>query len=137
MVYAANGVGKAATARGNGSGARNVAKRQLRACGDHQVVIVQRVAAVQRQAVCGGVNVGNRLGDKSNAFALQIRRHGYGDLIALAPAHRNPRVAGHELKVIGGVDHRHFMRFAQGLAHFIGGGYTAYTGSDNHNVCHG
>ena len=50
-----------------------------------------------------------RLGDEGNALALQVGPYGQGDVLALAPAHGQPGVAGHELEIVHRVDHGDFV----------------------------
>ena len=136
MVHMANGMGEAAATRLHRAGARHFVKSQLRAGGDQQVVVIQCLPVQQRQLAGVGVDVGHRLADEADFFARQIRRNRQGDRLALAPAHRDPRVAGHKLEVVGAVDHRDAVLLGQHFTQFVGGGHAANACTHDDDMSH-
>jgi hypothetical protein len=102
-------MGKTATAMGQRASAGYFAERQFGAGGDDQVVIGYGLAVTQGQGVGFGVDGVDRLRNEGDALALQIGANGQCDFFALAPADRQPRVAGYELKVVDRIDDGDFV----------------------------
>jgi hypothetical protein len=113
------------------------AGRQLGTGGDDQVVVGQAGAVGQFQRIALGVDALHGLGHELDALLLEVRADRECDGLALAPAHGQPRVGGHELEIVDGVDDGDAMRAVQQCAQFIGCGHAADAGAEDDGVCHG
>ena len=76
------------------------------------------------------------LGDELDALFFEVRPDRKGDGVALAPAHRQPGIGGHELEVIDRVDDGDAVRRVELTAQFIGRGHAADAGAEDHDMCH-
>jgi hypothetical protein len=118
-------------------GARHLLESQLRAGGDDEVVVGEGAAVLQLQRVGVGRDARDGLSDEVDALALQRGPDREGDRLALAPAHRQPRVGGHELEVVHRVDDGDAVAVAELGLQLVGCGHAAGAGAEYDDMCHG
>ncbi|MPL80122.1 hypothetical protein SDC9_26015 [bioreactor metagenome] len=109
---------------------------QFGAGGDDDVVVGDRTAVDQLDAVLLGVQAGRGDGDEVDVLARHRRRQVDRDVLAVAPADGDPGVRGHEmvLRVLG--DDRDLVFLADIVAQLVGHDGAAKPGSENHDMCH-
>ena len=105
--------------------------------GDDEIVVGQGLAVVERQGAGQGVDRADGTGNEADVLACEQGLQGEDDVVALAPAHRDPGVRGDELEVVHGTDDRDAVLFGQGGAQLVGGGKAAESGSHDDDVGHG
>ena len=117
--------------------ARNLVEGQFRARGDDQVIIADRVAIDQGDAVLFGVQLFGGDGDEVDLLLGHGGGQVHRDLFALAPTHGDPGVGGHEVigRVLGDDGHRVFL--AQLVLQLIGHDGSSEPGPQDDDMCHG
>lgn len=92
MVHMADRLGIAVRTQ-----AGDLVEGKLRTCRDHQVIVADRRAVAELNAVFGRMNAPHALGEQANALALHDLHQIDLDLVTLAPADRNPGIRWHEV----------------------------------------
>ena len=98
----------------------NLIEGQFRARGDDQIIVVQRAAIGEVDALLGRPNASGADVDELDTLALHHRRQANLDGFALAPAHRHPRIGGREMEDVAFRHHDDASAIAQDVAQFIG-----------------
>ena len=111
-------------------------ERQFRAGCDHQIVVADLLAIDQADALFFGVQLFRRHRNEFDALFRHRRGQIDADILALAPAHRDPWVRGHEviLRVPG--DHRHGVLRPQLFLQLVGHDRPAKPRAQYNDMCH-
>ena len=119
-----------------GAEALDLVEGELGAGGDHQVVVVDRAAVLELDAVFLRMHPLGALRQVADVLALHHRVEVDLDILALAPAHRHPGIGRHEMVARPLADDGEVVPLAQLRDQFVGHDGAAQAGPQHHNLCH-
>ena len=115
---------------------RNFVEGEFRTGGDDQIVVIDRRAVGEFDAVFRRMHALRALRQQPDALALHDIDQVDFDIAALAPADRHPGVGGYEVIDRPLRNHGQAVVLSQLRQQFIGHQRSAETGSDNNNFRH-
>ena len=131
---------------GEGADAGGAARRRARSlhlfkgeCGagaEHQKVVVQVLAIGEADLLFEGLQPGQGGVDEADPLLLHMRLYGEGDILALSPPDRNPRVRRVEFKVGFVVHQDDVVLLAEFGLELVGGRHAPQPCPDDDDGCH-
>ena len=118
------------------AGAGHFLEGQVRPRADDEVVVGHAAAILQFHCVALRVDAHHGLRDEFDALLLERWPDWQRDGLALAPAHRQPRVGGNELEVVHRVDDGDAVLVPERLLQLVGCGHPADACAKNNDMCH-
>ena len=106
-------------------GAGHFFKGEFGAGANQQVVVINTVTFAGHHRIACRIDLRHAATVIANAVFAHVLAHRQGDLVLLAPPHRQPRIGGREAETLAKPHQRDVMPFAQHLAQLVCRAHTA------------
>ena len=116
--------------------AGNLVEGEVGAGGDDQIIVDELGAVIEHDAVFAGMDAFGALRLEADPLLGEHRLQIDGDILALAPAHGDPWVGGHEGVGAAEIDDGEHVLAAELRLHLVGHDDATQAGAEHDDMCH-